>query len=174
MLGGLYWLALPKSTDSTAGIPTNRLMPVTSLAVVLVGAIWRNKNRSKARPTRGAQDQHRQDEGQPHREVLVLDQPGEQERRQVGLGAVGEIEHAGGLVGEDQSHGHDGIGAPVGDPGYGESQEVLHAGAGFYRVPATGSLTPPGFPAGGVTTLGLLTLALTQTKTCLPGANTGT
>ena len=43
MLGGLYWLLLPKITGSRAGIPTNRVIPVTSLAVVLVLGIFRNR-----------------------------------------------------------------------------------------------------------------------------------
>ena len=43
MLGGLYWLLLPKSTGNRAGIPTNRVMPVTSLAVVLELGIFRNR-----------------------------------------------------------------------------------------------------------------------------------
>ncbi len=43
MLGGLYWLLLPKITGSRAGIPTNRVIPVTSLAVVLELGILRNR-----------------------------------------------------------------------------------------------------------------------------------
>ncbi len=47
-------LALPKMTDSNDGMPTKRLIPVTSLAVVLVLGIFRNRSRSKASPRRGA------------------------------------------------------------------------------------------------------------------------
>ncbi len=43
MLGGLNWLLLPKITGRRAGMPTNRVIPVTSLAVVLVLGIFRNR-----------------------------------------------------------------------------------------------------------------------------------
>ena len=43
MLGGLYWLLLPKSTGSRAGIPTKRVIPVTSFAVVLELGIFRKR-----------------------------------------------------------------------------------------------------------------------------------
>ncbi len=54
MLGGLYWLLLVKRIDRTAGIPMSMLIPVTSLAITLAGAIFRNRKRSKIRPTAGA------------------------------------------------------------------------------------------------------------------------
>ena len=44
----------------------------TSLAVVDAVGMWRNRNRSRARPMAGRHHQHRQDEGDPHREVAAL------------------------------------------------------------------------------------------------------
>ena len=41
-------------TGSSAGIPTNRQRPVTTLAMVFVFGIFENRNRSKARPSIGA------------------------------------------------------------------------------------------------------------------------
>ena len=108
-------------------MPTKRLMPVTSLAVVLELGILRNRSRSKARPRSGPRTTTESRKATPHRQVLVLDQLGEGIGRDVGLGAVGEVEDPGGLVGEDQADGHDGVGAPVGDSGDGEAEEVLHS-----------------------------------------------
>ncbi len=122
----------------------------------------------------GRQHHHRDDEGQAHGQVLVLHQFGEGVGRDVGLGPVGEVEHAGGLVGEDQAHGHDGVGAPVGDPGDGEAEEVLHSPGRPLPVPVVEPDHAPGVPAGGVTGTGLLTLLPTQTNICLPLPNTGT
>ena len=136
MLGELYWLSLPKITGRTAGIPTNRLIPVTSLAVVLVFGILRNRNRSKIRPRAGARITTERTKASQNGQVLVLDQQGEDEGRDVGLGPEGEVEHAGGLVREYQAHRHDGVGAPIGNAGDGETQEVLHSGAGPYSSPA--------------------------------------
>ncbi len=47
-------LALPNSTDNNEGMPTNKLIPVTSLAMVLELGIFENSSRSKASPRRGA------------------------------------------------------------------------------------------------------------------------
>ena len=110
---------------------------------------------------RGQQD-HRQEEGQPDRHVLVLHQQGEDEGRDVGLGAEGEVEDPGGLIGEDQPHGHHGVGAAEGNAGDGEAQEVAHSGAGSYRDPADGPGHVPGVPAGagtGVVSVGARTHA---------------
>ena len=52
--GGLYWLLVPKITGMRAGIPTNRVIEVTSLAMVLELGIFLNNTRSKISPRPGA------------------------------------------------------------------------------------------------------------------------
>ena len=120
-------------------MPTKRLIPVTSLAVVLELGILLKRKRSKTRPEEGAQHHDREQEGHAHREVLDLHELGEGVRRDVGLRAVGEVEDPGGLVRQDQADGDDGVGAPVGDSGDGETQEVLHPPSTPYRFGLTPS-----------------------------------
>ena len=122
----------------------------------------------------GGQHHHRDDEGQPDRQVVVLDQQGEDEGRREGLGGEAEVEDAGRLVGENEADREERVRAPVGDAWDGEPEELLHAGA---RPAASGPGRgqAPGVPGGGVASFGILVGdGLKQTKTCLPWPRTGT
>ena len=150
MLGGLYWLLLPKMTgkqggdaheEGDAGDQLGRGVGVGDLTEEVA---------VQDQTQDGSQYDYREDEGQPDGQVLVLDQQGEDEGRHVGLGPEGEVEDTCGLVGEDQPHGHHGIGAAVGNAGDGEAQEMAHSRAASYSGPAAVGVIRPGcLPAQG-------------------------
>ena len=100
--GRVVEVLVPKITGSRAGMPTSRLMPVTILAVVLVLGMCRNKKKSNASPSAGAEEDHRDDEAQSDREMVALGEQGEDEGRRVGLGGEGEVEDPRRLVGQDE------------------------------------------------------------------------
>src|ERR1700728_738796 len=53
-VGGENRVVLPKMSDTSSGSATNTATAETSLAVVFVGAIRRNKKRSRTHPSNGA------------------------------------------------------------------------------------------------------------------------
>ena len=90
--------------------------------------ICRKRSRSKARPSKGDKTTTETTKaGNPDQcsfwvRMVKTNAAGE------GLGAEGEVEDAGGLIGQDEADRHDGVGAPVGDPREGETEKLLHAG----------------------------------------------
>ena len=71
-------------------------------------------------------DHDRDHEGREPGPVLVLRQEGEHERGGERLRPEGEVEDAGGLIGQDETDRHDGVGAPIRNARQGETEEVLH------------------------------------------------
>ena len=88
--------------------------------------MWRKMNRSKAQPIDRAHHHHRDQEGLEPGPVVVLGEVREDEGRGEGLRAEGEVEDAGGLIGQDQADRHERVGAPVGDAREREPEELLH------------------------------------------------
>ena len=85
-----------------------------------------------------------------------------------------KLKTPGGLIGQDEPDRHDGIGAPKGDPGKGEPEELLHPGR--RRVPpGRRPQAGPGVPAGNGNTGPFLALTDSkQLKTFFPLLKTGT
>ena len=127
----------------------------TSLAVVDAVGMWRNRNRSRARPSRGENTSTDRMKASPTGRWLAAHQQVEDEGGHEGLGAEGQVEHPGGPEREHQAHRHEGEVAPVGDAGNGVAQEVAHGPPGPFAftgsaIPAEGQVPEgPGVPGHG-------------------------